>query len=100
MYVRDIVHRRLWDLSTGQCLKTVVGETNPPVYAALIMNMMLRQRVCRSSVLFSPNGKYLLAASLDSTLRLWDYMQEKAVKIYSGHTGVKCDRAAPLSPRF
>ena len=26
-----------------------------------------------SFVKFSPNGKYILAATLDNTLKLWDY---------------------------
>lgn len=44
-----------------------------------------------SHVTFSPNGKFVLSASLDSTLRLWNYFQndQKAVKTYSGHTNAK-----------
>ena len=42
---------------TGQCLKTLIDDDNPPV----------------SFVKFSPNGKYILAATLDNTLKLWDY---------------------------
>lgn len=40
---------RIWDTASGQCLKTIVDEENPPV----------------SFVKFSPNGKYILAATLD-----------------------------------
>jgi WD40 repeat protein len=43
-----------------------------------------------SFVKFSPNGKFVLASTLDSTIRLWDYHAEKAVKVYSGHTNLKC----------
>ena len=49
-----------WSLSSsssGQCLKTLIDDDNPPV----------------SFVKFSPNGKYILAATLDNTLKLWDY---------------------------
>ena len=42
---------------SGQCLKTLIDDDNPPV----------------SFVKFSPNGKYILAATLDNTLKLWDY---------------------------
>lgn len=72
---------RIWDTTTGKCLKTLVDEDNPPV----------------SFVKFSPNGKYILAATLDklvshrdltcsvvnfppplpSTLKLWDYNKAK-----------------------
>ena len=30
-----------------------------------------------SFVKFSPNGKYILAGTLDSTLKLWDYSRAK-----------------------
>jgi COMPASS component SWD3 len=46
---------RIWDVSTGECLKTIFAAGNPPV----------------SHVTYSPNGKYVLAGTLDSKLRLW-----------------------------
>ena len=46
---------RIWDVSTGECLKTIFASGNPPV----------------SHVTYSPNGKYVLAGTLDSKLRLW-----------------------------
>ena len=48
---------------SGQCLKTLIDDDNPPV----------------SFVKFSPNGKYILAATLDNTLKLWDY--SKVIKL-------------------
>ena len=42
---------RIWDTSTGQCLKTLIDDANPPV----------------SFVKFSPNGKYILAGTLDKS---------------------------------
>jgi COMPASS component SWD3 len=47
---------RLWDVPTGECLKTIYAAGNPPVCTAK----------------FSPNAKYVLAGTLmDATLRLW-----------------------------
>lgn len=46
---------RIWDTATGECLKTIYAPNNPPV----------------SHVQYSPNGKYVLAGTLDSKLRLW-----------------------------
>lgn len=47
---------RLWDVPTGECLKTIYAAGNPPVCTAK----------------FSPNAKYILAGTLmDATLRLW-----------------------------
>lgn len=64
---------RIWDTDTGQCLRTLVHEDNPPVVA----------------VKFSPNGKYVLAWSLDDCLRLWDYVAGRCLKTYQGHVNRK-----------
>lgn len=64
---------RIWDTGSGQCLKTLIDDDNPPV----------------SFVKFSPNGKYILAATLDSTLKLWDYSKGKCLKTYVGHKNEK-----------
>ena len=42
-----------------------------------------------SFVKFSPNGKYILAATLDNTLRLWSYSNGKCLKTYQGHENTK-----------
>jgi COMPASS component SWD3 len=62
---------RVWDTATGQCLRTIVHEDNAPV----------------TCVRFSPNGKYILAWTLDSCMRLWNYIEGKGkcVKTYQGH---------------
>jgi COMPASS component SWD3 len=60
---------RIWDASTGQCLRTLVDEDRKPV----------------TSVKFSPNGKFLLAWTLDNCVRLWNYIEGRCVKTYQGH---------------
>lgn len=45
--------------------------------------------VSRSFVKFSPNGKYILASTLDNTLRLWNYHTAKCLKTYRGHENNK-----------
>ena len=42
-----------------------------------------------TSVRFSPNGKYVLAWTLDSAVRLWSYVDGRCVKTYQGHTNTK-----------
>ena len=42
-----------------------------------------------SSVRFSPNGKYILAWTLDSCVRLWDYVEGRCLKTYQGHKNVR-----------
>src|SRR5688572_7979976 len=39
-----------------------------------------------SHVRFSPNSKFLLAATQDSTIRLWNFQTSRCVKTYTGHT--------------
>lgn len=34
---------------------------------------------------FSPNGKFILAATLNDTLKLWNFSSGKFLKIYVGH---------------
>lgn len=69
----DITTSRIWDSNTGQCLKTLVHEDNAPV----------------TSVRFSPNGKFVLAATLDSSVRLWKYVEGRCIKTYQGHKNQK-----------
>ncbi|OJD24388.1 hypothetical protein ACJ73_04252 [Blastomyces percursus] len=64
---------RIWDTATGQCLRTLVHEDNPPV----------------SAVKFSPNGKYVLAWTHDDCIRLWDYVEGRCIKTYQGHKNKK-----------
>ena len=65
---------RLWDVSTGQCLKTLVDESSNPAcsYAS-----------------FSPNSRYVLCSTLDSHIRLWDFFAGKCVATYAGHANAK-----------
>jgi COMPASS component SWD3 len=69
---------RVWDVGTGECLKTIFAAGNPPV----------------SHVTYSPNGKYVLAGTLDSALRLWPMSvsgKSKCAKTYTSefHTNNK-----------
>jgi WD40 repeat protein len=47
---------------------------------------MLAQHAFSSHVRFSPNAKFVLAATLDSTIRLWNCHTSRCVKTYKGHT--------------
>jgi COMPASS component SWD3 len=64
------LYSRVWDTSTGQCLRTLVHEDNPAV----------------ANVCFSPNGRFVLAFSLDNSIRLWDYVSGSVKKTYQGHS--------------
>lgn len=64
-------------MQSGQCVKTVADDDISPV----------------SHVSFTPNGKFLLAATLDGIIRLWSIVATGAkasvVKTYAGHHSAK-----------
>ena len=82
-------HSRIWDADSGQCLKTLVDDDNPMWYVHHLENLATQTSspTLRSShVLFTPNSKYVLASTQDSTIRLWNYQTSRCVKTYTGHT--------------
>ena len=97
---------RIWDTASGQCLKTLIDDDNPPVSFVKfspngkILGQLLYKRVTcwiiivmraksNISCIILPVGKYILAATLDNTLKLWDYSKGKCLKTYSGHKNEK-----------
>jgi WD40 repeat protein len=50
---------------------------------------MLETFIFSSFVKFSPNGKFILAGTMDSTLRLWNYQTGRCLKTYTGHKNEK-----------
>ena len=65
---------RIWDTATGECFKTVHAELNPPV----------------ASLKFSPNGRFLMAGTLDSKIRLYDVFHSQSSTDGSQPRGGKC----------
>ncbi len=70
---------RLWDLKTGESIKTLSGHTDSV-----------------HSTAFSPDGRYALTGSDDGTVRLWEFdwelefmEEEKSSKEVSDGTTIK-----------
>lgn len=60
---------RIWDVSSGLCLFTLVGHDN-----------WVR------GIVFHPGGKYMLSASDDKTLRIWDLRNKRCMKTLYAHS--------------
>lgn len=67
------IFSRVWNTTSGECIHTLCDEENIPI----------------SYAKFSPNGKYILMSTLDSSLKLMDYTRNKCLKTYVGHTNEK-----------
>jgi COMPASS component SWD3 len=80
-----LTDRRVWDTPTGQCLRTLISASHAPV----------------SSAIFSPNGRYILAWTLDSCVRLWSYIpgRGRCVKTYQGHINERFSISGCFGPR-
>ena len=61
----------VWDLASGECLRTLEGHTDEV-----------------RSVALTPDGKTAVSGSYDNTLRVWDVATGKCVRILEGHMGL------------
>jgi WD40 repeat protein len=59
----------LWDLNSGQWLRTFTGHENTV-----------------NAVAFSPDGRWLVSGSADLTIRLWDVSNGNVLNKLTGHT--------------
>ena len=61
---------KVWDLQTGECLRSLDGHTG-----------------CVQAVVVHPDGLRALSASDDKTLKMWDLDTGKCLQTLEGHSG-------------
>jgi WD40 repeat protein len=61
----------LWNISTGESLKTFKTHQEPI-----------------TSIVITPDGKYALSGSWDTTIKQWDIQTGKEVRTLKGHLGI------------
>lgn len=91
---------RLWDVTTAQCIRTLVRPI--PLFLSSHMNerggltttlvFLFVSNLVQSghdnwlrALVFHPNGKFLLSASDDKTVRVWDLVSGRCTKTVEAH---------------
>lgn len=87
IFFKKYLSSRVWDTQSGNCLKTIVKDESPPVYAFFFhLNISLNFLCFISSfVKFSPNGQIILIGTLNNKLSLYDLNKSSCIRHYSGH---------------
>lgn len=76
----------IWDTGSGQKLKVLaLNEVAPKAPAKKDALPPAVSNPGVGLVMFSPNDKYILVSTWDSTIRLWSYQYNKVLKTYTGH---------------
>ncbi|THH06366.1 hypothetical protein EW145_g4139 [Phellinidium pouzarii] len=80
---------RIWDVARGKSMRVLPAHSDPVTGVCFNRDGTLIASCSMDGLIghvsFSPNSKYILASTQDSTIRLWDYLSSRCLKTYSGH---------------
>jgi len=74
---------RLWDLTIGECLRTLEGHEESVTAVAV-----------------TSDGRFAVSGSFDTTLRLWDLTTGECIRTFEGHEGIVTAVAITPDGRF
>ena len=77
---------KVWDVSTGLCLFSLQGHDNWVRGKNSDFVMVCFYFILLSGISWHPGGKYLLTASDDKSLRVWDIQHRRCHKRLDAHT--------------
>ena len=75
---------KLWDGVSGQCLRTLV-RVSSAIQHVLNCTLQTGHDNWIRALVFHPTGKYLLSASDDKTIRIWDLKTGRCTKTIDAH---------------
>lgn len=94
----------IWDLSLTDDRCVALAMSEPEIYIVstedLTKKNVLTGHEGQVYALACPRSGYLLSASEDSTIRLWDVVERRAVRIFRGHEDVILSLAMIDDHRF
>jgi WD40 repeat protein len=70
---------RVWDIATGQCLAILGKEWND--------DPDLGHTSSVTSIALPLDSKIIISASMDKTLRIWDFITGECIQVLQGHMG-------------
>jgi len=116
---------KLWDMTSGECLRTIQGRGNGVFFLALspdghrilsgsysdtlrlwdiksgeCLHTFQGHKESVSSVATTPNGKFCLSGGLDWDIRLWDLDNGACLHTFKGHTEAVGPLAVSPDGRF
>ena len=85
--IRNEIH--LWNLQTGMLIGTMEGDRRPADTCYYVDG---RRRTCRGPIqdfasIFTPDGRYLIVASMRPDIELWNVETRELEGHFEGHTG-------------